>query len=168
MKNISLIVAVSQNGVIGKDNQLAWHLPDDMKYFSNMTKGHSIIMGRKNWESIPTKYRPLPERKNIVITRNKNFKSKEAFVVNSIEQAIDISRTDEDEEVFIIGGGEIYKLGLEYVDKIYITEIYAEIEGNTFFPKWEKDDWIEISRISHPKDEKHKYSFDYIIYKKNV
>ena len=145
MKNISLIVAVSQNGVIGKDNQLAWHLPDDMKYFSNMTKGHSIIMGRKNWESIPTKYRPLPERKNIVITRNKNLKSKEAFVVNSIEQAIDISRTDEDEEVFIIGGGEIYKLGLEYVDKIYITEIYAEIEGNTFFPKWKKDDWIEIS-----------------------
>ena len=168
MKNISLIVAVSQNGVIGKDNQLAWHLPDDMKYFSNMTKGHSIIMGRKNWESIPTKFRPLPERKNIVITRIKNFKSKEAFVVNSIEQAIDISRTDEDEEVFIIGGGEIYKLGLEYVDKIYITEIYAEIEGNTFFPKWKKDDWIEISRISHPKDEKHKYSFDYIIYKKNV
>ena len=168
MKNISLIVAVSQNGVIGKDNQLAWHLPDDMKYFSNMTKGHSIIMGRKNWESIPTKFRPLPERKNIVITRNKNFKSKEAFVVNSIEQAIDISRTNEDEEVFIIGGGEIYKLGLEYVDKIYITEIYAEIEGNTFFPKWKKDDWIEISRISHPKDEKHKYSFDYIIYKKNV
>tara|TARA_B100001057_G_scaffold117986_1_gene116548 strand:- start:4592 stop:5098 length:507 start_codon:yes stop_codon:yes gene_type:complete len=168
MKNISLIVAVSQNGVIGKDNQLAWHLPDDMKYFSNMTKGHSIIMGRKNWESIPTKYRPLPERKNIVITRSKNFKSKEAFVVNSIEQAIDISRTDEDEEVFIIGGGEIYKLGLRYVDKIYITEIYAEIEGNTFFPKWKKDDWIEISRISHPKDERHKYSFDYIIYKKNV
>lgn len=168
MKNVSLIVAVSKNQVIGRNNKLAWNLPNDMKYFSDMTKGHSVIMGRKNWESIPTKFRPLPERKNIVITRNKNFKSKEAFVVNSIEQAIDISRTDEDEEVFIIGGGEIYKLGLEYVDKIYITEIYAEIEGNTFFPKWKKDDWIEISRISHPKDEKHKYSFDYIIYKKNV
>ena len=88
MKNISLIVAVSENMVIGKDNKLAWHLPDDINYFSNMTKGHSIIMGRKNWESIPKKYRPLPERKNIVVTRNNKFEDKGAIIVNSIEKAI--------------------------------------------------------------------------------
>ncbi|MEC7851219.1 MAG: dihydrofolate reductase [Bacteroidota bacterium] len=167
MKNISLIVAVTKNMVIGKDNKLAWHLPDDMNYFSNMTKGHSIIMGRKNWESIPEKYRPLPGRKNIVVTRNKGFQDNGATVVNSIEKAIEVSRASEDEEIFIIGGGEIYKLGFKYVDKLYITEIYAEVDGNTYFPEWNKKDWKEISRISHPSDEKHEYSFDYVIYMKN-
>ena len=167
MKNISLIVAVTKNMVIGKDNKLTWHLPDDMNYFSNMTKGHSIIMGRKNWESIPEKYRPLPGRKNIVVTRNKEFQDNGATVVNSIEKAIEVSRASEDEEIFIIGGGEIYKLGFKYIDKLYITEIYAEVDGNTYFPEWNKKDWKEISRISHPSDEKHEYSFDYVIYMKN-
>ena len=132
-----------------------------------MTKGHSIIMGRKNWESIPEKYRPLPGRKNIVVTRNKEFQDNGATVVNSIEKAIEVSRASEDEEIFIIGGGEIYKLGFKYVDKLYITEIYAEVDGNTYFPEWNKKDWKEISRISHPSDEKHEYSFDYVIYMKN-
>ena len=166
MKNISLIVAVSENMVIGKDNKLAWHLPDDMNYFSNMTKGHSIIMGRKNWESIPKKYRPLPERKNIVVTRNNKFEDKGAIIVNSIEKAVKKARTFDEEEIFIIGGGEIYKLGFAYVDKLYITEIYANIDGNTYFPKWNKENWKVISRISHPKDEKHEFDFDYVIYKK--
>ena len=167
MKNISLIVAVTENMVIGKDNKLAWHLPDDMNYFSNMTKGHSIIMGRKNWESIPEKYRPLPDRKNIIVTRNNNFKYKGATIVSSIEKAIEEARSSEDEEIFIIGGGEIYKLGFKYVDKLYITEINAEVKGNTYFPEWDKKYWNEISRISHPSDKKHPYSFDYVIYKKN-
>ncbi len=167
MKNISLIVAVTENMVIGKDNKLAWHLPDDMNYFSNMTKGHSIIMGRKNWESIPEKYRPLPDRKNIIVTRNNNFKYNGTIIVNSIEKAIEEARSSEDEEIFIIGGGEIYKLGFKYVDKLYITEINAEVKGNTYFPEWDKKYWNEISRISHPSDKKHPYSFDYVIYKKN-
>ena len=162
-----MIVAVSQNQVIWKNNKLAWNLPDDMSYFSNMTQGHSVIMGRKNWESIPKKYRPLPNRKNIVVTRNNNFRGKGAVVVNSIEKAIEESRVSEDEEIFIIGGGEIYKLGFDYVDKVYITEIYANINGNTYFPKWNKSNWLEISRISHPKDEKHEFDFDYVIYKKS-
>ena len=167
MKNISLIVAVTKNMVIGKDNKLAWHLPDDMNYFSNKTKGQSIIMGRKNWESKPKKFRPLPDRKNIVVTRNSKFKDDGAFVVNSIEEAIEEARSSEDEEIFIIGGGEIYKLGFKYVDKLYITEIYAEVDGNTYFPEWDNKKWKEISRISHPSDERHQYSFDYVIYKKN-
>ena len=167
MKNVSIIVAVSKNHVIGKDNKLAWNLPDDMNYFSNITKGHSVIMGRKNWESIPEKYRPLPKRKNIVITRNKNYKAENSEIVGSINEAINISRKNSDEEIFIIGGGEIYKESFKYVDKLYITEIKTKIEGNTFFPKWNKKDWIEISRIYHPKDSKHKYDFDYVIYKRN-
>ncbi len=167
MKNISMIVAVSDNQVIGKDNTLAWHLPDDMNYFSNMTKGHSVIMGRKNWESIPSKYRPLPNRKNIVITRNSTFIEKKCDVVNSIEDAISISRNNDDEEVFIIGGGEIYRLGFNFIDKLYITEVKAKVEGDTFFPSWDKSNWKEISRIKHPIDNNHIYEFDYVIYKKN-
>lgn len=166
MKNISLIVAVSSNNVIGKNNKLAWNLPNDMNYFSNMTKEHSVIMGRKNWESIPLKYRPLPNRKNIVITRNKNFKDDGAFIVNSIEEAISISRDSDDEEIFIIGGGEIYKLGFEYIDKLYITEVKSEIDGNTFFPAWRKEEWLEISRITNRKDKNHLFDFDYVTYKK--
>ena len=111
MKNISLIVALSKNQVIGKNNKLAWDLPDDMNYFSNMTKNHVVIMGRKNWESIPEKYRPLPNRENIIISRNRNYSTKKATVVNSIEKAIEISRDNTDEEIFIIGGGEIFTAG---------------------------------------------------------
>jgi len=167
MKNISLIVALSKNQVIGKNNKLAWNLPDDMKYFSNMTRNHAVIMGRKNWESIPEKYRPLPYRKNIVISRNINYSTKKSTVVNSIEKAIEISRDNSDEEVFIIGGGEIYKAGFKFVDKLYITEIKEKINGNTYFPHWNKNEWKEISRITHKKDDNHKYNFDFVIYVKN-
>ena len=115
--NISIIVAISKNRVIGKNNKLVWNLPDDMLYFSRMTKGHSIIMGRKNWDSIPKKYRPLPNRKNIVISRNINQKIKNIDITRSIEEAIEIARENTDEEIFIIGGGEIYNLGLKYADE---------------------------------------------------
>ena len=162
--NISIIVAISKNRVIGKNNKLVWNLPDDMLYFSRMTKGHSIIMGRKNWDSIPKKYRPLPNRKNIVISRNKNQKIKNIDITRSIEEAIEIARENTDEEIFIIGGGEIYNLGLKYADKLYITEIKKIINGDTYFPKWNKNEWKEISRITHPSDIKHKYEFDYVIY----
>ena len=167
MKNISLIVAISENQVIGKNNKLAWNLPDDMNYFSSITSGHSVIMGRKNWESIPNKYRPLPNRRNIVVTRNKNYKAEKAEIVGSIEKAIKISRNNSDEEIFIIGGGEIYKDSFKFIDKLYITEIKSKIEGNTYFPNWDRNEWTEISRINHPSDKIHKYEFDFVILKKN-
>ena len=163
-----MIVAVSKNNVIGKNNSLAWHLPDDMNYFSNMTQGHSVIMGRKNWESIPKKFRPLPNRKNIVITRNTDFNEDKCKVVNSLEDAIKASRDNDDEEIFIIGGGEIYKLGFDFIDKLYITEIKANVEGDTFFPLWDSKKWKEVSRINHPSDDKHIYEFDYVIYKRSL
>ena len=164
MKNISIIVAVSSNQVIGKDNKLAWNLPYDMKYFSNITRNHTVIMGRKNWESIPEKFRPLPNRKNIIVSRNKKYKIKSSIVVNSVEKAIEVAKNDNDNEIFIIGGGEIYKASFKYINKLYITEIRSIIEGNTFFPKWNKKKWKEVSRVSNKKDKVHKYDFDFVVY----
>ena len=164
---VSLIAAVSKNDVIGKNNDLIWDFPNDTKFFKKTTLGHHVIMGRKNWESIPDKYRPLPNRRNIVVTRNKNYKAEKAEIVGSIEKAIKISRNNSDEEIFIIGGGEIYKDSFKFIDKLYITEIKSKIEGNTYFPNWDRNEWTEISRINHPSDKIHKFEFDFVILKRN-
>ena len=110
---VSLIAAVSRNNVIGKNNNLIWHLPKDMKFFKDTTQGHHVIMGRKNFESIPHKYSPLPNRTNIIITRQNNYLAKGCIVVNSIKEALEIAKQKGEKEAFIIGGGEIYKLALE-------------------------------------------------------
>ena len=122
---VSLIVAVSENGVIGKSNDLIWHLPKDMKFFKDTTLGHHVIMGRKNFESIPHKYSPLPNRTNVVITRQISYKAEGCVVVNSVEAALEIVKNNRDTEPFIIGGGQIYKIALEnnLVDRIYLTKI---------------------------------------------
>src|SRR5437016_4645825 len=120
---ISLIVAVSENNVIGRNNQLPWHLPIDMKFFKEKTMGHCVIMGRKNYDSIPLKYRPLSGRTNIVVTRNRNLKLPEVIVKHSLEEAIDYAREKKETECFIIGGGEIFKDALVRADKIYLTRI---------------------------------------------
>jgi len=160
---ISMIAAVAQNDVIGNDNDLAWHLPDDMKYFIDTTMGHHVIMGRKNFEAIPIKYRPLRGRVNIIITRNTSFDALDCITVHSLEEATKVVNNSED-EAFIIGGGEIYKMGMKVADKLYITEINDSFEGDVVFPKWNKEEWVEISREHHPIDERHKSSFDYVIY----
>ena len=123
---VSLIVAVAENGVIGKDNDLIWNLPKDMRFFKETTWGHHVIMGRKNFESIPERYRPLTNRTNIVITRQNNYKAEGCVVVNSLEAALEVAQYNSDNEPFIIGGGQIYKLALEgnLVDKIYFTEVH--------------------------------------------
>lgn len=165
---VSLIVAVSENGVIGKDNDLIWHLPKDMRFFKNTTMGHHVIMGRKNFESIPHKFRPLPNRTNVVITRQTTYKADGCMVVNSVDDALQIAKHNGEEEAFIIGGGQIYKLALEasLVDKVYLTKVHHSFEGDTFFPELNKD-WKEISRIQNQADEKHLYSFDFITLEKN-
>ena len=162
-KEITLIAAASENNVLGKDNKLIWHISDDLKRFKKLTLGHSLIMGRKTFESLP---KALPNRKNIVLTRNKNYKAKDAIVAHDLKKAIEF--TGEDSNPYIIGGGEIYKLGLDFIDKLYITEIKANIDGDTFFPKWDKKKWKEVSRIKHPSDDKHIYEFDYVIYKRSL
>ena len=163
---ISMIAAVSKNQVIGKNNDLPWKLPDDMKFFMETTKGHHAIMGRKNYESIPHKFKPLPNRPNIVVTRQNNFNAPGCIVVDSLEKGLAIARDNQEAEAFIIGGAEIYKLGMSYANRLYLTEINAEIQGDTFFPQYDKAKWLEISRVHHDKDERHSYEFDFVIYDK--
>lgn len=161
---ISLIAALTRNRVIGKDNDLPWHLPDDMKYFMQTTKGHHVVMGRKNYDSIPEKFRPLPNRTNIVVTRQKDLKLPGCLVVNALEDAVSIARNAGESEVFIIGGSTIYRLGLPFADRLYLTEIDAELDGDTHFPAFNRNDWKEVSRKHHPADDRHAFPFDFVIY----
>ncbi len=161
---ISMIAAVAENLVIGKDNDLIWKLPDDMKFFMEKTSGHHVIMGRKNFDSLPPKFSPLPNRTNIIITRQPNLKVQGAVVTHSLDNALEIAKNNGEQEVFIIGGGEIYKLGLALADTMYLTEIKASFDGDAFFPEFDLSQWEETERVHHPADEKHKYAFDFVIY----
>lgn len=165
---ISLIAALTENRVIGKNNDLPWHLPDDMKYFMQTTKGHYVIMGRKNWDSIPEKFRPLPNRTNLVITRQPDFRAPGATVVNSLNQALEIARTAGQPEVFVIGGAEIYRLALPLASRLYLTEIQTQLQGDTFFPDYDRQAWVERSRNHHSADERHLFPFDFVIYDKQT
>ena len=164
---VSLIVAVSENGVIGKDNDLIWHLPKDMKFFKETTMGHHVIMGRKNFESIPHKYSPLPNRTNMIITRKADYIAEGCVVVNSVETALEIAKQNGETEPFIIGGGQIYKLALEanLVDKIYLTKVYFSFDGDTFFPELNAD-WKETERTDCKADEKHVHDYSFLTFEK--
>ncbi len=153
---ITIIAAAGKNNELGKNNDLVWHLSDDFKRFKKLTTGHHIIMGRKTFESFP---KPLPNRVHVVITRNKSYHPEGAVVVHSISEALEIAK--DDEQPFIIGGGEIYKLGLDVADKIELTRVHEEFEADTFFPEIPKEDWKLNDEELHEKDERHKYSFTY-------
>jgi len=155
---ISLITAATENNVIGKDNELPWNLPDDMKFFKDTTSGHYIIMGRKNLESFG---KLLQNRINLILTRDKNYEHEGATIFNDLNEAIAFAKKNEEEELMIIGGGEIYKLALPLADKIYLTRIHAEIEGDVYFPKIEEKDWKMTEEYFHPSDDKHEYSFTF-------
>ena len=165
---VSLIVAVANNGVIGKDNDLIWHLPNDMKFFKQTTTAHHVIMGRKNFESIPEIFRPLPNRTNVIITRNSDYKAEGCVVVNSVEQALEVAKQNGDTQPFIIGGGQIYKLALEanLVDKIYLTKVHQNFDGDTFFPEL-NNEWKEVNKTVNKADEKHAYDYDFITLERN-
>jgi dihydrofolate reductase len=156
---ISLIVAAAQNGIIGRDNQLIWHLPDDLKQFKRLTTGHPIIMGRKTFDSIG---KPLPNRTSIVITRNQDWQFEGVIVVNSVNEAIEAARQTGTDEAFVIGGAEVYKMTLPVADKIYLTEVKAEFEGDAYLNVPNKEEWQEVSRVSHATDEKHAIAFDFV------
>ncbi len=159
--NLSLIAAVAENNVIGKNNNLIWHLPNDLKYFKKITSEHTIIMGRKNFEAIG---RALPNRKSVVISRNKNYKAKDCVVVNNIEEAVNQAKGDD--EPFVIGGGEIYKQMLSLVNKIYLTRVHASFKGDTFFPELDKREWKLISEEKNKVDDKHKYPYTFFVYER--
>jgi dihydrofolate reductase len=159
---LTLIAAASENNALGKDNDLVWHLPDDFKRFKALTSGHYIIMGRKTFESFP---KPLPNRTHVIITRQNDYEVPEGcIVVNSLSKAIEVC--PENEEVFIIGGGQIYKQSIEIADKIELTRVHTTVEADAFFPEIDEDIWEVIQSEYHPKDEKHKYDFTYLTFVK--
>ena len=161
---IHLVVAKSDNNVIGHDNQLIWHLPNDLKHFKEITTGHPIIMGRKTFESIG---RALPNRTNIIITRNKNYSIENTKVAHSLNEAIEIAKKI-DEDIFIIGGGKIYEQALDLVDILEVTEVHENFEGDTYFPEIDLNVWKEISRIKHHKDEKNKFDYSFVRYERKL
>lgn len=157
----TLIVAMGKHREIGKDNDLLWKLPRDMKFFKETTEGHTVVMGRKNWESIPEKFRPLPNRKNIVISRNPDYKAEGAVLISDLKEIPDHFNVDSDKKCFIIGGAQIYQLALEQdlIDEMYITHVDETFEADTYFPFVNWEGWVEEDIIGHEKDEKNPHSF---------
>lgn len=158
----SLIYAAAENNVIGKDNRLIWHLPADMKFFKTKTTGHCVVTGRKNYESIPDKFRPLPGRTNIVITRQKDYKAPGAIVVPSIEEALKTAEKKGDTECFIIGGADIFRQVIHLADKIYLTHIHHSFEGDAYAPDLDLQQWKETKREDFQADGKNKYAYSFI------
>ncbi|NDV96190.1 dihydrofolate reductase [Dysgonomonas sp. 521] len=155
----SIIVAIDENNAIGKDNNLLCHLPNDLKHFKAVTEGHPVIMGRKTFESLPKG--ALPNRRNIVITRNKDLQFERCEMVSSIEEAIE--QCKDEPEIFIIGGGTIYNKAIDFANKLYLTRIHHKFEGaDTFFPEIDPAQWQEIEKEDFHTDEKHKYDYSFI------
>ena len=157
---ISLIAAVAENGVIGKNNKLPWHLPADLQFFKKTTLGSPLIMGRKNFESIG---RALPGRTNIVLTRNPNFANADLKIANSLKEAFEIAQGTGADECFVIGGAEIYREALPFCQKLYITRVHGTFEGDTYMPEFEKD-FRKVSSVSNFKDERNEYDYDFEVF----
>lgn len=154
---VSIAVAVSKNNAIGKDNQLLWHLPNDLKFFKKITSGHSIIMGRKTFESIG---RPLPNRRNIVLTNSTDFNHPDVVVAHSIPDVLQL--ISKEEKVFVIGGADIYRQFLPLASEIYLTKVDVELEGDAYFPVLSEKDWTIVSKESYSIDERHHYSYSFV------
>ena len=153
---LTLIAAVARNGVIGRDNQLPWHLPEDLKRFKTLTLGHPVVMGRKTWESLPEKFRPLPGRRNIVVSRNPDYRAPGAVVVASVAAALAAA---EAAEVFVIGGAALYAEALPAARRLQLTEIDADIQGDAHFPAYDKGLWRESARESRQAEAGYPYAF---------
>jgi dihydrofolate reductase len=160
---ISQIVAISRNRVIGKDNKLPWHMPDDLAYFFRMTRGRHIVIGRKNYEA---NGKALPDRVNIVVTRQKTYKAPGCIIVHNPEDAIQYARSEGEKEAFISGGSGIYRATLDITDRIYLTLIDAEVEGDTFYPELDMTQWKIVSEIKHRADARNKYDYSYFIFER--
>lgn len=156
---IILIAAAAENNALGKNNELVWHLPDDFKRFKQLTSGHHIIMGRKTFESFP---KPLPNRTHIVITRQKNYLPEGCIVVDSMKKALE--ECPENEAIYIIGGGEIYHLGLPFANKIELTRVHDTFEADAFFPEINSEEWDLVTDEFHSKDAKHNFDYSYQTY----
>jgi dihydrofolate reductase len=166
---IALIAAVAQNGAIGKDNALLWHLPADMKFFRETTQGHVVITGRKNYESIPPKFRPLPNRTNIVVTRQTGYRAPGAIVMHSLENALAEARKLENDTCFIIGGGELYREALQkdLADKLIITHVNTTPQADTFFPEIAPENWSVVTKTKLSADNSNPFDMEFVVYSRN-
>jgi dihydrofolate reductase len=160
---VSLLVAVAENGVIGRDNQLPWRLPDDLKRFKALTMGKPILMGRKTFESIG---KPLPGRTSLVLTRSEAWSHPGAVIVHSLDEALD--RTAGAAELIVIGGAEVYRLALPRAERIYLTRVHAAVDGNTLFPALEERQWRQSAREEHPADERHAYAMSFCVLERAI
>jgi dihydrofolate reductase len=163
MSTITIIAAIANNNALGKDNDLIWYLPADLKRFKNVTSGHHILMGRNTFESIG---KPLPNRTTVIITRNKNYQAEGCIVVDSIEKAIEVAK--EDAQIFIIGGAQIYKQAMasNLADRLDITQVHHSFDADVFFPEIDAEIWFEIAKEDFFADEKNKYDYSFISYQK--
>ena len=160
---LSLIAALAKNRAIGKDNQLLWHLPEDMRHFRETTRGKPVIMGRKTWESLPDAFRPLPGRKNIVVSRNPAYQASGASLAGSLDEAI--KQAGEAAEIFIIGGAELYCQAMPLADRLYLTELAQNFAGDAFFPEVSPAEWAEVSRQPAAHDTQ-ALPFNFVIYQR--
>ncbi|EUC68823.1 MAG: dihydrofolate reductase [Alcanivorax borkumensis] len=164
---LSMMVAKATNNVIGRNNKLPWYLPNDLKYFKQVTFGKPVIMGRKTWESLKG---PLPGRTNIVITRQPAYQAEGAKVVATVDDAITMAENvafiEGQEEAVIMGGAEIYALALAQTQRLYLTEVHAEVDGDTFFPEYDKGEWEEIAREDFPAEGPNPYDYSFVVYER--
>ena len=161
---VSAIVAATENWVIGKGNEIPWYLSSDFKYFKKTTLNHHIVMGRHTYISIG---RPLPKRTNVILTRNPFYAVQNCMVVHSIQEALELAYDNGEQEVFIIGGGKVYEKAMPFLDKVYLTVVHTEIEGDTFFPKLAPTEWKETSSSErHKADEKNDFDFTFKVFEK--
>jgi len=158
---ITLIVAAAENNAIGKNNKMLWHLPNDFKYFKKNTLEHSVVMGRKTFDSIG---KPLPERRNIILTRDMNYSHEEVDVANSVQEVLNYCR--DEREIFIIGGADIYKQTLPLADKILLTRVHTTIDGDAYFPALLDHEWKLVNAEKHEKDEKHAFDYTFEVYER--
>jgi len=154
---VSLVAAVARGGVIGRDGTIPWRLPEDMKRFRELTTGHAVVMGRRTWDSLPDRFRPLPDRRNVVITRSDAWASEGAERAGSLEEALD--GLEGKEHVFVIGGAEIYAAALPLADELLLTELDLDVEGDTFFPVWSRRQFVEVSREEHVASDGTRFAF---------
>ena len=164
---LSLIAAVSDNGVIGRDGELPWHVPGDLRFFKRVTMGKPVIMGRRTWESIR---KPLPGRTNIVVTRQHGYRADGAEVTATLEDALalatEVATRDGVEELMVVGGEELYRLALPVADRLYITEVHADVEGDARFPAWDRSAWVEQRRERMPADDENGVAYSFVVYER--
>jgi dihydrofolate reductase len=168
MMLVCLLAGVARNGAIGRDNQLLWRLPEDLKHFRALTMGAPVIMGRKTWDSLPERFRPLPGRHNIVLSRSGEFRAEGASVATTLDEALALAERDAPERAFVIGGEQIYREALPKADELELTEVERDFEGDVFFPAFDRNDFTEVRRERHHAAPPNDFDFSFVTYRRRA